>query len=218
MQNICLLKNRCLELEKNYYKMKGSKESLEKSVENNEKEKKDLEKRVLFYDKCLRVFQTLAEIKKEEIKKKIESLVTKGLRTIFERSDYRFEIQMELKRGVMTAKPIMYSKFNGEEFSSEITDGHGGGLVNVVSFLLQVIVLLSFSSKIEKVIFADEPFKNVSREYLSNTSEFVSYLSKISGIQFVLITHKTEFEECADKVFKVSLNKDKETIIKEKKR
>lgn len=173
----------------------------------------DLESKIDILEKCLEVFQVLSEMKKEEIKNKIENLVTKGLRTIFERSDYRFEIIMEQKRNVMTAKPLLYSEFQGKEYCSEIMDGHGGGLIDVISFIMQIIVMISMRNTVNQIIIADEPFKHVSRDYLPNVAEFLKYLNEITYVQIIMVTHKSEFLDIADKKFEVNLNKKKETVI-----
>ena len=209
------LKSRFTYLRDSYNQKLGMSKTLNMRLKTHMSELQEVDTKIDFIDKCVNVFQALSEVKKEEIKQKIEALVTKGLRTIFERNDYRFELQMETKRGVMNAKPMLYTKFNDKEFGSDIIDSHGGGIVDVTSFLLQIITLLAFSYKLEKILICDEPFKHVSREYLSNVAEFISYLNEISGIQIIMVTHKQEFLDCANKKFEVKLNKDQETIIKE---
>lgn|SRR3990167_924727 len=210
-----MIKERFQNIEKRFYKLKGVKNSLEKIISDYEKQIAEVKLKEVDIEKCLKVLQTLIEMKKEKIKNRIENLVTKGLRTIFEREDYRFEIEMELKRGSMSARPILYSRFGNKEFSTDIIDGHGGGVVDVTAFILQVIVLLALSNKLEKVIIADEAFKHVSQEYLSNVAQFMQYLNEITGIQIIMVTHKSEFLDVADKKYEVRLNDKQETIIKE---
>ena len=210
-----LIEPKIKEVERSFYRIQGRKIALKKELISYKKRKEQLKGNVKFIGNCIEVFQLLSELKKKQVKKKIEGLVTKGLRTIFEREDYRFEILMEQKRGVMTAKPLLYSRFGKDEFASEIMDAHGGGLVNVISFILQVIVLLSVKPRLERVMIVDEPFENVSKEYLSNVAEFLKYLNEITGMQFIMITHKPEFLDVADKKFEVRLNKNKESIIRE---
>jgi chromosome segregation ATPase len=207
--------SRIRNIEKEFYRMQGRKLALKKEITSHRDRKDKLKRKVRFANDCVQVFQLLAELKKKQVKKKIEGLVTKGLRTIFERNDYRFEIQMEQKRGVMSAKPLLYSRFGKEEFPTDIMEGHGGGLVNVVSFILQVIVLLSIRPPLERIMIVDEPFENVSKEYLSNVAEFLRYLSDLTGMQFIMITHKPEFLDVANKKFEVRLNRKQESIIKE---
>lgn len=196
-----------------YNRKQGALDSIKRRIEVNEKKCQDLKLQSELMIQCDNVFKMLLEVKKQEIKDRIENLVTKGLRTIFERDDYEFVIKMEIKRGVMSAKPMLISNFNNDKLESDIIDSHGGGLVDVTSFLLQVIVMLSLSRDVERLIIADEPFKHVSREYLSNIAEFMKYLNEISDVQLIIVTHKSELIEYADKAFDVRLNNKKETII-----
>lgn len=179
-----------------------------------------LKVKMAFLEKCASVVQAISEAKKQEIAEKVEKLVTTGLRAIFEREDYRFAIEMELKRGAMTAKPVLYSAFgeegSGKTMPADIMEGHGGGVVDVVAFILQIVVLLALAKdmRLAKVIVADEPFKCVSREYLLNVAEFLRRLNQSTGIQFVMVTHKPEFLEVAQGRFDVSLNAKGETHIR----
>src|SRR3990167_4138177 len=111
--------------------------------------------------KALEVLQALAELKRHEIKGKIEALVTKALRSVFNRPDYSFEFKMELKRANMTAMPVLKSKFGEQIIETDIVDGHGGGIVDVCSFVLQVIILLLSPDKPNRVFIGDESFKHV---------------------------------------------------------
>lgn len=211
------LKTKLSDLDRQYFLLEGNRQGLESILNNNRSEISQLDTVIIDLEKCAKVFQVLIESKKEEIKKKLESLVTQGLQTIFERDDYRFAINMEIKRNVMTASPMVYSRFQGEDFGVDPMDGRGGGLCDVISFLLQVIVLLAFSNKFEKILICDETFKHVSRQFLPNIAEFLTYLNEKTGIQMILVTHQHELADVAEKRFEVRLNQYGETVIKENK-
>jgi len=213
-QKLTNISDRMRTLRDTMFTLKGRIENIEGSLIEHKKQRHTLLNEELLHDQCVKVFQTLVELKKEEIKVKIESLVTKGLRTIFNRPDFRFELIMEIKRGVMSAKPVLHSNFNDDAFASDIIDSHGGGIVDVTAFLLQVVTLLAFK-KITRLMVCDEPFRNVSRDYLENVAEFLTYLCDISGMQIIMVTHKPEFKEHANKVFQVELNAKKESVITE---
>lgn len=210
-----LLKKKHSDLEQKYFLLEGKRQGLQSALKNNRSEISSLTDTIADLESCAKVFAVLIESKKEEVKKKMESLVTRGLQTIFERDDYRFSINMEIKRNVMTAAPMVYSKFQGEDFGVDPMDGRGGGLCDVISFLLQVIVLMAFSNKFEKILICDESFKHVSRQFLPNVAEFLTYLHEKTGIQMILVTHQPELADVADKHFEVRLNSDCETLIKE---
>ena len=118
---------------------------------------------VLYTDEC-EILRITGEILREGIKKRVENLVTSAIRSVFGREDYRFELEMELKRGQMTATPMLINEFRGTEIRQPVMDSHGGGLVNVISFVLQAVVLALTRPKLRKMIFLDETFKNVRDE------------------------------------------------------
>jgi len=209
------LKTKFSSIKDQYHILEGKRQALASTFEKSQAEIVELDDMLVELDKCLNVFEVLISSKKEEIKRRIESLVTQGLQTIFERPDYKFSIGMEIKRGVMTASPMVHSLFQGEEFIGEPIESHGGGLCDVISFLLQVIVLLAFGQKLERILICDEVFKHVSRQFLPNVSEFLTYLTEKTGLQLILVTHQQELMNVADKCFEVRLNQKNETVIKE---
>ena len=161
------------------------------------------------------VLRVVGELLQQKIKERVEKLVTMVLRGIFG-PDYRFFLDIDHKRGQAVATPMIEFPFKGEMICAEVRDAKGGGIVNVTAFVLQVVVLSLSRPRLAKVMILDEVFKNVSREYLPKVAELLGTLSRITKIQFVLVTHKGEFAEAADKVFEVSKNEAGVTKIKER--
>ena len=91
------------------------------------------------------------------------------------------------------------------QLEADIADAHGGGLVNIVSVIYQILVLSLVKPRQRRVLFLDEPFRNVSEEYLEATAEFVRQLNEKLGIQIVLITHRKQLADIADKAYEFSL-------------
>ena len=57
---------------------------------------------------------------------------------------------------------MLKSAFGDKEFETGITEGHGGGVSDVVSFLLRVIVLCLARPKVAPIMFLDEVFNGSS--------------------------------------------------------
>ncbi len=51
----------------------------------------------------------------------------------------------------------------------------------------------------------DETFKHLSRNHLPKAGELVKEMSERLGLQVILVSHKDEFAEVADRVFDVSI-------------
>jgi len=148
-----------------------------------------------------RVLELIGELKREEAKQKLERITTKALRLVFNRKDLEFRLTFDMKRNVPVVIASLVSKFGTEDMETSIKDGHGGGFRDVIAFVLQVLVLLWYRPKQEPFIISDEGFKHTSRAFLPNCASLVKQLHDKTGIQFVLITHKDEFLDIADKAY-----------------
>ena len=150
----------------------------------------------------------VVEAKQKESKEKIEKLVTAGLRAVFGRDDMTFVLEATGKsasrRGI---RPLIQCEYGDYQFASLIPEGHGGGVADVASFLLRVVMLSIMADRSEFFIVLDESFKHVSVEYLRNVASLITELSKSLGIQFVLITHKNELLDAADVIYRAKMDK-----------
>ena len=160
------------------------------------------------------VLRIVGELLRERIRQRVETLVTMALRSVFG-PDYRFWIEMSHKRGQAVAVPMVEFMFRGKEVSVPVQDAKGGGIVSVTAFVLQLVVLTLTRPKLERVMVMDERFRHVSREYLPKVAELLKKLSDITGMQFILVTHKDEFSENADRVFRVSKTDEGVTEIEQ---
>jgi len=177
-------------------------------------EKRSLEKvssqAVLYGAEC-DALRVVGEVLRERIRERVERLVTLAVRSVFGREDLRFELKMELARGQMTARPMLVTKFRNEEILLNVLDGKGGGLVDVVSFVLQVIVLVLTKPAVTKTMFLDERFSHV-RDEIGKVSELLATLHEMTGIQFVVVTKEQVLADGADKVFR--MDKDAEGVAR----
>lgn len=159
--------------------------------------------------------RTIGELLRENVKAKVERLVTTALRSIYGREDYEFVLEFELQRGQMTATPMLRSRFREDVITVPVQDAHGGGIVNVVAFVLRVVVLVLTRPALQRVIVADESFRNVSREYLPRVADFLRSLHDITGVQVVMVTHQPEMIEAADRVYRVTKDGAGVTVVRE---
>jgi hypothetical protein len=148
------------------------------------------------------VLQTAIEARRQQLKERVESLVTRGLRAVFRRADLEFFFEARLHGGTVGILPALRSTFRGETIEAGIVDGHGGGVADVISFLLRVVVLSLARPKLALVLVLDEPFRHVSLEYLRGCATLLRELNRTAGVQFVLVTHKPDLLDAADVVYR----------------
>jgi DNA repair exonuclease SbcCD ATPase subunit len=90
---------------------------------------------------------------------------------------------------------------NGNEYKP--LDSCGYGAADVASFALRIAYWSLGNTR--PVLIWDEPFRQLDKKKQEMAAEMVAKLSKQLGIQIIIITHSDELAECADKVFKVSM-------------
>jgi len=154
----------------------------------------------------------LAAAKQAEVGARVEGLVTRALRAVFRRRDYRFRFLWEEKRGVAAATPLLTTVHGGEEVETELVDGHGGGVVDVVAFVLRFVVARHSRPPLARLIVADEPFRHVAAEHADGLGELLASLAG-QGWQFLIVTHQRALAERADRAYRVRLGEDGRSIV-----
>lgn len=101
-----------------------------------------------------------------------------------------------IQKGGQTQIELVVSK-DGKE--RDLLRSLGGGTADIVSFVMQVVVLMLSDRR--KILIADEPFSQVSEEYLPNVARFLEVLSTKMDLQILLVTHSETLARAGDKVY-----------------
>lgn len=157
-------------------------------------------------EEVLDVLRTYSSLKEQVLREKVDKVVTKGLRIIFGER-YKSKMEFGISRGQAVINPKVVSEVDGEELITSVEGARGGGLVNVVSVLYQVLVLSLVRPKQRQVLFLDEPFRNLSECYLETTGNFLRQLCEKVDMQIVLITHRPVLTEMADRKYMFTLQR-----------
>jgi DNA repair exonuclease SbcCD ATPase subunit len=147
---------------------------------------------------------SIGEGLQNEAQRQIEGLVTRGLQTIFG-DDLSFHIVQEVKANAAQVDFVIRSKAEGAEVETPVMESRGGGLAAVVGFLVRLVVLLLSKDRQESIMFLDETFGHVSVEYEPRLAEFIREIVDNTGVQIVLVTHSTAFNDAADKRYHFAL-------------
>lgn len=132
------------------------------------------------------------------LKDYIEEMVTTALQAVFE-EDYKFIVDFDIKRNQVECK--LKVKINDQEL--DFKDSLGGGVLDVASFALRVVLYSIQNPKSSNTIILDEPFRFLHGK-MDNTMKLLKYLSKKLGIQFIIVSQIDAFARNADKIFSVS--------------
>lgn len=135
----------------------------------------------------------------ERTKGSVEALVDRALRAVFTDRDYKFVIEQETKRG---ASSISFTLVEGG-VETDVWDDGGLGVADIVGFALRAAYIVLYRPKVRPILFWDEPFKNLSVDYVPNAARFVRKVADELGLQIVVVTHNPAFVAEADQVFRL---------------
>jgi len=158
-------------------------------IKQLEDEKAQLVKAVGTLDRCVQIVSSHGI-------GMIEGIVSDGLQRVFGNPELGLFIEKkETARG--NSYRLLIRK--GDTIGNPM-DSFGGGVQNVVAFLLRVILIKRF--KLAKFIALDEQFSNVSSEYQPKVSEMLKVLSKM-GFTIFAISHQPTITSAADTIYEV---------------
>jgi DNA repair exonuclease SbcCD ATPase subunit len=111
--------------------------------------------------------------------------VTRCLKAIFGKDAYEFRVRFERKRNKTDA--VLEFIEAGEPLDP--TSESAGGQLDVAAFALRLACLLMVRPRARKVLFLDEPFKNLNGEvYQDRAGGLLLDLAKEMQVQFIIVT------------------------------
>jgi DNA repair ATPase RecN len=162
----------------------------QKAMNAIEEEKTEIVQAVALIDK------TIAVVSANGIGS-IESTVSKGLQMVF--ADPTMAFKVNKKDGARGTS--YFIEVQQGDHSGPILETFGGGVANVVSFLLRVIMIKRF--KLPKFLSIDEQFNNISAAILPRVSKAVKVLVNEGGYTVLAVTHQPILAAAADRVYHV---------------
>lgn len=163
----------------------------------------DLEALIQSLEEAIGVLNSYADIRQAELQRRIEGLVSRGLKAIFD-EDLSFHI-VQGSQGKLTAMEfVVRSEADGKILDTPIMDARGGGVAAVCGFLLRLVILL-LKGDFRPVLFLDESFAQLSAEYEPRLAEFIRELVDRTPVQIVMVTHSDSYGESADLVYRFAL-------------
>lgn len=143
------------------------------------------------------LLEQYSETEQAVLKHKVESLVSRGLQTIFGEG-YSFSITMRMLRNQAAMDFTIVN--NGVE--RDPMESHGGGLVNVIAMVLR-LTIVALTPGLSRVVVLDEPFAQLSQGYLEGMGAFIRELVDATDIQLIIVSHEAEIAEVADKAYRL---------------
>jgi ABC-type molybdenum transport system ATPase subunit/photorepair protein PhrA len=161
-----------------------------KVLDRTRKEFSDLGKQIHVLNLASEVLKNIGDQKKKKTIGVFERVVTSAINEFG--FNYRFVIDIDSGGKRVQTKFKLVNEF-GQEMSLL---GHvGGGLLDIVSVVLRVLILVSVRPRRSRIIYLDENFKFLSVQHRDKAANLLKSLSKNLQLQWVFVTHQPEFIE-----------------------
>lgn len=179
---------------KKYETRKTEKDLIVKQRDDAILRKLEAEKSIGVYDLVQIILQKSSDYARQQVKARIEEIVTSALNVVLDQS-YRFFMVLETRSNRPEADYFLES--NGVVTQLQPPDyDRGGGAVDIVSLALRLAI--AELCDVRGTLWLDEVGKHVSAEYAPNVAYFLKQYSQQFNRQIVLITHNTALAEIGD--------------------
>ncbi len=202
MTNLKDLEHSILNLQ---YGIKANKELLDKT----KIDLSDVTEQLSILEVAGETLKKIGEQKKKATIEMFERVVTLAIKEVFG-FDYKFIIEVSSDKRVLTKFKLL--RPDGMEL--DIMASCGGGIVDVVSFVLKALMLASIRPRREPLMFMDESFAHVSAEYVPKVASLLKSLSEQLNMKFLLVTHQQTFLDVATHGYELSKEGDSTVFVK----
>lgn len=178
----------------------------------------DLTKREKVLYDCTLLLQEASTFSRSKMKQDIELVVSQALQDIFQDPSMGFVIEYDSSHNKVIANFFVTKLVDGKTLQLDILSECGGGVADVVSLAIRVVLLLYHSKNVAKILMLDEActsISNFSGEVLNNLGKWLKMVSDKFDIQIILVTQKTELASFADKTFKVEIGSEGYSMVTE---
>lgn len=183
---------------------KTKRKMLEDQIAQHETQIASAKDSLLVLDQAVALIGQYADARELEVQKKIETLVSNGLKTVFG-EEMRFIVQQKVVGKRTDIKFKIESYYDGVFVETDILSARGGGVAAVTGFLLRVVMIMLTDSR--RLLVLDETFAQVSSDRSTNIAYLLEDLAKDYGFQFILVTHRIpEISDVSTHVYRASMH------------
>lgn len=177
-------------------------------VDESQTNKKELGRVEKEHDQALLVYedlvmageyaQKLISLLTQKDLQPLETLLTRGLNTVFPKRNYELHLEIS-DRGKDKTAEFMLTEHKKNGTITTPARNCGYGVQTVISLILQVYYILF--AKARRVMAIDESFTQIFEENLVGAFELIHYLINELGFDFAGVTHDNRLFEYGDKIY-----------------
>lgn len=180
-----------------YRGIRSSIESTKRSIDEVESTIKELECEKSTLKLCKPIIDDIISKFSDSLLRKLEELLSIGLKKIFYDRDYSIQIKVVDKRNTKCVEMMLND--NGNLIPIRNANVAGGVLV-VIAAIIQIFYIVNLQN-VANVMFLDEQFSQVSSQYVPTFMEFIHTLCDETGLSIVLITHDNKFIKYGNQIY-----------------
>jgi DNA repair exonuclease SbcCD ATPase subunit len=196
------------ELKRYYSRLEGQHTLLKQTQKEKRIELESITEEIEHNTKARWVLTEVAKLTQERFKKRVESLVTMAIRSVFDRP-FDFSLIFSRERNRFVCTPIITEGDN--EYIPK--DDMGGGIIDLISFAFRVVLWSLEQPRSRNIFILDEPMKFVGKGgLLMKAGQMIMEISHKLGFQVIMVTHEPELAAIADAAWLVEYKGGKSKI------
>ena len=180
-----------------YRGVQSSIENTKASIGEIDEKIKELECEKNTLKLCKPIIDDIISKFSDSLLRRLEELLTIGLKKIFYDRNYSIQIRVVDKRNTKCVELLLND--NGNLIPVRNANVAGGVLV-VIAAIIQVFYIINIPT-VDKYLFLDEQFSQVSTQYVCTFMDFIKTLCSETGLSIVLITHDNKFIKYGDRIY-----------------
>lgn len=180
-----------------YRGVQSSIESTKNSIADVDSKIHDLECEKNTLKLCKPIIDDIISKFSDSLLRKLEELLTIGLKKIFYDRDYSLQIKVVDKRNTKCVELLLNDSGNLIPVKNS---NIAGGVLVVIATIIQVFYIVNLPN-VSNCMFLDEQLGQVSSQYIDNFIEFIKTLCNETGLSIVLITHDNKFMKYGDRIY-----------------
>lgn len=163
------------------------------------------------HSKVSALLTKLGETAQNQAKERLEEMVTRGLQVIFG-TELSFHVVQSVKANQPVTEFLISSQYEGRTVDTSVMDARGGGMAAVTGYMIRLVVLL-LTPKARRILFLDETFRFVSKEFEGRLADFLAEVAERANVQHVLVTHSDAYDDAADVKYRLEPGSDGVTTL-----
>lgn len=197
------------QLKKKIIISKSNNQNLQKKIDQLQRQNDVLKNNLYLGTQAVNFIQKCANHERSLVKDKVQAVISDALKEIYG-NQYSINFDYSMKRN-KTAVDIYLTKHTKIGDVVRKQDGFGGGVSDVISLPLKLLVLMALKDN-SKILIADQPGKHMDQR-IDRFGYFLKAVSQKLGIQLIILTHHASLAQFADSVYEISMKDQVTTLV-----